>query len=70
MVERALLADRKFGLVSSEGFGTIATIKAVQRLDDGRSMLTLRGGSRFRITGRQWSEACDGCPHPLNYAGG
>ena len=68
MVERALLGDHRFGFVAADGVGTVAHIDAWQMLDDGRSLVSVRGGERFTIE-RQWSEDCDGCTSgPLHHA--
>lgn len=68
MVERALLGDHRFGFVAADGVGTVAHIDAWQMLDDGRSLVSVRGGERFTIE-RQWSEDCDDCTSgPLHHA--
>ena len=67
MVQRAMKSDRKFGMVTTDGVGTLATMDDVDLQDDGRAMVVLSGGRRFNIR-RRWSEKCTGCPHPLNHA--
>ena len=68
LVERALLGDHAFGVVATGGVGTLAHIEAWQILDDGRSLVSVRGGTRFTVT-RRWSEECKGCDSgPLHHA--
>jgi len=60
MVEKALLGDHQFGFLASQEIGTIAHIEGWQMLDDGRSLVSIRGGSRFAVQ-RRWHEDCTDC---------